>query len=465
MSLLLSSARSFLRSFLLELIVLFLISVFLSSVFFAQNQLASAQTSVPAISLPAVSANVSAEVDRIKEGINDRNNRLKEIEQEIAKYQVELQKVGGEKATLQNAVHQLELERKKVQSDLSYTQNKIGATDLEIQKLDLEIQDTGTHIDRNRVAVEEILRRIDEADHASLIETLLTHDNLSDFWATLDSLAQVRAVMSAKVRDLTELQNILESKVDQNKSKRGDLVVLKNQFSGQQKVLDVNKSEKNQLLTQTKNEEANYQSLLAEKRAAQAQILKDLREFEARLQFVLDPTTIPTAGTTVFRWPLEIVRITQYFGGTEFAKQNASVYAGRPYHPGIDIAASVGTKISAPLGGTVRAIGDTDAVPGCYSWGKWTLIDHANGLSTLYAHQSVISVSPGKQVATGDVIGFTGNTGYSTGPHLHFTVYVKEAVTVRKFSEIKTVTSCGPATTPVAAPDGYLDPILYLPTI
>lgn len=117
----------------------------------------------------------------------------------------------------------------------------------------------------------------------------------------------------------------------------------------------------------------------------------------------------------------------------------------------------------APLTGVVRATGNTDAVPGCYSWGMWTLIDHANGLSTLYAHQSSIAVTAGQKVTTGQVIGYVGNTGYSTGPHLHFTVYAKKGVTVRKFNEIKTVTSCGPASTPVAATDAYLDPMLYLP--
>lgn len=441
------------RSFLLSFLGLFLGILIAYGAFFAQKQLVLAQS------------DVSAEVNRIQDEITDRNSRLQEIEKEIATYQAELQKVGSEKTTLQNAIRQLELERKKVQSDISYTQNKIGATDLEIQKLDLEIKDTGMRINRNRVAIEEMLRRVNEVDHISLIETLLMRDDLADVWATLDALAQVRGVMSAKVRDLTELQNTLEGKVHQNKSKRGDLVELKNQFDGQRKVLEVNKSEKNQLLAQTQNEEANYQDLLAEKKAAKDQIIKELREFEARLQFVLDPSSIPAPGTAVFRWPLASVRVTQYFGGTEFAKQNAGIYAGRPYHPGIDLGAPSGTKISAPLSGAVRAVGNTDAVPGCYSWGKWTLIDHANGLSTLYAHQSVIGVTPGQQVATGDVIGFTGNTGYSTGPHLHFTVYVKEAVSIRKFSDIKTVTSCGPATTPVSAIAGYLDPILYLPAV
>ena len=188
-----------------------------------------------------------------------------------------------------------------------------------------------------------------------------------------------------------------------------------------------------------------------------------MRSFEAKLQFILDPTTIPTAGTAVFTWPVKNVVITQYFGGTEFAKRNAGVYGGRAYHPGVDFGVPRGTAIYAPLSGTVRATGNTDAVPGCYSWGKWTLIDHANGLSTLYAHQDTIAVTPGQRVSTGDVIGYSGNTGYSTGPHLHFTVYAKDGVSVRAFNEIKTVTSCGAATTPVAATEAYLDPMNYLP--
>jgi murein DD-endopeptidase MepM/ murein hydrolase activator NlpD len=228
-------------------------------------------------------------------------------------------------------------------------------------------------------------------------------------------------------------------------------------------VLVSNKNEQAKLLEVTKNEEQNYQQLLASKQQAKEDIQREMREFESKLQFVLNPSTVPTAGSAVFSWPLANVVITQYFGGTEFAARNAAAYGGRAYHPGVDMGAPSGTAIMAPLSGTVRATGNTDAVPGCYSWGKWTLIDHANGLSTLYAHQSAINVSPGQSVSTGEVIGYVGSTGFSTGPHLHFTVYAKEGVSVRKFNEIKTVTSCGPASTPVAAVDAYIDPMLYLP--
>jgi murein DD-endopeptidase MepM/ murein hydrolase activator NlpD len=418
---------------------------------------------VPAIS-PAPEVLAQSEISRLQNQIADRNDRLGEIEAEIAKFEAQLQEVGAERKTLQSAINQLELERKKVTAEIARTENLISSTDLEINKLILEISRTERDIDETENAIGEIIRARYKSREDSLVEILLRHDRLSDFFVTLDAYDNIRNTLSTKVAELSDFQALLEENRNESESKRDRLASLQNQYVNQNQVLTNNQAEQTELLVATKNEEASYQQLLAERQAAREQILRELREFESQLQFILDPNTIPPPGTQVFDWPVENVIITQYFGGTEFAARNASVYGGRPYHPGVDFGAPRGTPIYAPLTGTVRATGNTDLVPGCYSWGKWTLIDHANGLSTLYAHQDVIGVSPGQKVSTGDVIGYIGNTGFSTGPHLHFTVYAKAGVNVRRFNEIKTVTSCGPATTPVAATEAYIDPMVYLPS-
>jgi murein DD-endopeptidase MepM/ murein hydrolase activator NlpD len=412
-------------------------------------------------SVPNVFA--ESEIDKLKNEINTRSNRLAEIEAEIKKFESQLKEVGAEKKTLQSAINQLELERKKVNAEISKTENLITSTDLEINKLVLEISRTEEDIKKTETAIGSIIRAEYKSGEDTLIEILLSHERLSEFWGTFEAHESVRKVMSEKVSELSSFKLLLEEQRNTNQNKRTELSSLKNQYVDQNFVLASNKQEQSKLLEVTKNEEKNYQQLLASKEAAREQIIKEMRDFESKLQFILDPNTVPTPGTRVFDWPLKSIIITQLFGGTEFAARNASVYGGRAYHPGVDFGVPRGTPIYAPLTGTVRATGNTDAVPGCYSWGKWTLIDHANGLSTLYAHQDVISVTPGQKVTTGEIIGYTGNTGYSTGPHLHFTVYAKDGVSVRKFNEIKTVTSCGAATTPVAASDAYIDPMLYLP--
>jgi len=410
---------------------------------------------------PSVFAN--SDIDALRNQIAERNNRLAEIQKEIDKYEAELKKVGSAKKTLQNAIRELELERKKINAEIIKTENQIKAADLSINKLVLEISKTKRQIEENQEAVASIIRAEYQDSEMSLLEQLLSNKKLSEFWNTYEAHQKIRNTLADKIVNLQSLKEEMEAQRREKEAKRKLLAGLKKKYTDQNKVLINNKQEQTKLLEVTKKEEKNYQQVLATKKKVREEIERELREFESKLQFILDPNTIPPSGTQVFNWPLASFVITQFFGGTEFAARNAAVYGGRPYHSGLDMAAPRGTPILAALSGTVRATGNTDAVPGCYSWGKWTLIDHANGLATLYAHQSVISVMPGQKVNTGDIIGYVGNTGYSTGPHLHFTVYAKEGVKVRKFNEIKTVTSCGPASTPVAATDAYLDPMLYLP--
>jgi len=407
----------------------------------------------------------SAELNRLQRDIKERGGRLGEIDKEIAKYEAELQVVGAERRTLQNAINQLELERRKIRAEINRTENLIDTTNLTISKLILEIARSEQDIELNQKAIAELIRSHHQSGQESIIEILLQNERLSDFWSVYAAKETIRNNLANQVTALTELQTTLKAQQEESLARKSNLESLRNQFTDQNSVLANNQTERAKLLEVTRNEERNYQLLLAQRQQARDQIIRELRDFESRLQFILDPNTIPPLGTRVFDWPLKNIRITQFFGGSEFARRNPSVYGNRPFHPGVDFGAPRGTEIFAPLGGVVRDTGNTDLVPGCFSWGKWILIDHANGLSTLYAHLDVISVQPGQRVATGEIIGYTGNTGFSTGPHLHFTVYVRAGVSVRQFNEIRTVTSCGPAKTPVAATEAYIDPMLYLPPI
>jgi len=418
---------------------------------------------LPVALFDSVPVFAQSEIERLQSQIQERGSRLSQIEAEIAKFEAELQVVGSERRTLQSAINQLDIERRKVMAEINRTETLISSTDLEINKIILEIDRAERDIKSTEEAVAAVIRAQYKAGDATLIELMLRNERLSDFWGAYEAHENVRNTMTAKVAELTTYQTLLTEKRDMSEEKRNELSSLRTQYSTQNEVLESNKAEQAELLAVTRNEEQNYQQLLASQRQAREQILKELRDFESQLQFFLDPNTVPVPGTAVFNWPLQNIIITQLFGGTEFAARNAAVYGGRAYHPGVDFGAPRGTPIYAPLSGTVRATANTDLVPGCLSWGKWTLIDHANGLSTLYAHQDGINVVPGQRVNTGDLIGYVGNTGFSTGPHLHFTVYAKDGVSVRKFNEIKTSTSCGPASTPVAAIDAYIDPMLYLP--
>jgi murein DD-endopeptidase MepM/ murein hydrolase activator NlpD len=157
------------------------------------------------------------------------------------------------------------------------------------------------------------------------------------------------------------------------------------------------------------------------------------------------------------KFPLQKIRITQYFGNTAFSTKNPQIYSSGT-HNGVDFAASIGTPIHASLSGIVVGAGNTD-IKSCRSYGKCIMIKHANGLSTLYAHLSLIAVTVGQNVTTGEIIGYTGNTGISTGPHLHFGVYATEGVNITKNKGSK---YCSNVTIPYADLKAYLNPLSYL---
>ena len=93
------------------------------------------------------------------------------------------------------------------------------------------------------------------------------------------------------------------------------------------------------------------------------------------------------------------------------------------------------------------------------------LVDHQNGLSTLYAHLSVLSSSQGQNVSRGQIIGYSGNTGYSTGPHLHLSTFATKGVQVKTVPHPFAGSRCYgvPVKIPIAAHNAYLDPFKYLP--
>jgi len=114
-------------------------------------------------------------------------------------------------------------------------------------------------------------------------------------------------------------------------------------------------------------------------------------------------------------WPAHGV-VTSRFGW-----RTSPFGLGRDFHPGLDIAGSMGTPIIATASGTVSLAGWDQG------FGKTVVIDHTSSISTLYGHLEKVAVYEGEHVKRGDVIGYLGNSGLSTGPHLHYQIMVNRS--------------------------------------
>ena len=391
----------------------------------------------------------------LKDKISDRNTEIAKLEQQIKEYQKQLDDLGGQANSLKVQLQKLDLTKKKLLADIKVTENKISATNLEIERLSLDIGGKEEKISQDQQIIARSLRQIQEMDISSILQNLLSQDKLSEIWNEAESLKSIQAKLGERIQELKSVKADLEDNKSEAEQAKQELVNLKGELNDQKKINDQNTADKNRLLKETKNKESEYNKILKAAIVRKDAFEKELRDYESQLKFILDPKTLPGSG--VLAWPLSNVYITQLFGATVDAKR---LYTSGS-HNGVDFAASLGTPVKAAASGVVMGTGDTDATCPKASYGKWVLVKHGNGLATLYAHLSLIKVSRGDNVATGGLLGYSGSTGYSTGPHLHLSVYAASAVEVKSLPS----KSCGGKiyTMPVAPINAYLDPMTYLP--
>ncbi|MFH0803987.1 MAG: peptidoglycan DD-metalloendopeptidase family protein [Candidatus Zambryskibacteria bacterium] len=393
-------------------------------------------------------------VDEIKQNISDHNNKIKQLEEEIKIYEKQIETASGEAKTLQSAIKVLDINQKKIGTEIKKTETNIQKTNLTIIELGNEIGNTGEKISSNVEAISKTLRDMQKQDEESLVESFLTNKSLANVFDEYESISRFQQRVREQSAELAVYKEDLSDKKATSEGEKKKLVSFKSELGDQNKILDANKKEKNNLLAVTKNKETEYKKILAERQAEKERFERELFNFESQLKRAIDPNSFPSSGKGILSWPLDNVFITQYFGKTVDAKR---LYTSGT-HNGVDFRASRGTPVKAALSGIVEGTGNTDAQKGCYSYGKWILIKHSNGLSTLYGHLDLIKVSAGQKVLTGEVIGYSGQTGYSTGPHLHLTVYASQGVEIQKYSSS---INCKNVTIPVAGINAYLDPMLY----
>jgi murein DD-endopeptidase MepM/ murein hydrolase activator NlpD len=395
-------------------------------------------------------------ISQLQDKIDIANKNKAALEKEIANYQNQLKDIGEQATTLQNTIKSLDISTNKITTEVKLTENNINKTAYTITDTSLEINDKERQINLGKLAIIESLRQINEQGYQSTLELMLSDKNFSDLWTELENNIQIQDKIGDQVATVKTIKTDLEKAKTELEIKKRELEEYNQELTDRKQVLLSTKKEKSTLLVNTKNTEANYQKILKDKLALKEALDQEINSFESQLKLAIDPKSFPPAGKGILAWPLSgTIRITQNFGKT--------ADSGRLYtsgtHNGVDFAATIGTPVKSAGNGVVEGVGDTDITCPGASFGKWVFIRYNNGLASTYGHFSVISAKVGQKVKTGDIVGYSGNTGYSTGPHLHMSVYASQGV---KISTLKSSVCKGTYTIPVADIKAYLDPLIYL---
>ena len=278
---------------------------------------------------------------------------------------------------------------------------------------------------RALVALRERLVAMYEAGSPDLISVIVGSSNLDDLAARTEYLNRIHGMDEAvvgRVRDLRdevqELVSRLRDSKDRIESARDAIAAEKEALTAERTALQSHQQE----LVATRGER---EAALAEVSEHEEELDGSVADIQSEIAAELaatGSTPLPAGpivgGSGSMIWPVD-GPVVSGFG-------SRTINGSYEYHPGIDIAVPEGTPIRAALGGTV-SLQQSEAESGGY--GNYTCLDHGGGLSTCYAHQSSFVATLGQSVSQGDIIGYTGCTGYCFGPHLHFEVRINGSVT------------------------------------
>ncbi|MBI5421204.1 MAG: peptidoglycan DD-metalloendopeptidase family protein [Parcubacteria group bacterium] len=366
----------------------------------------------------------------LKDVIQQKSKELEVVHQQIKEVHENLSGVQSEKKTLQSELGSITSSIQKLNLGIKESQIQIQKLSVEANALQYEISDLKDKIAQKEDALGAILRDVHGGDREPPLFVLLRTKSLSESLADMESLSSINTSLYVAVDDLKRLQDQLNGSLDETHTKKEEKTTEQGRLQSKKNIVAEEKQVKDSLLQQTKSKESIYQKQLKELERKQEKIGKEIDDLERQLRASFDNSLLsPRHG--VFANPIPGAPITQRYGETDFARR---AYRTQ-FHNGIDYGVSIGTPVYAAADGKVFAISNNDRGTSRFDrfqYGKHVVLVHDNNLATLYAHLSQNNVvSIGQTVKRGDLIGYSGNTGYATGPHLHFGVYWAPSIKFR----------------------------------
>ena len=338
-----------------------------------------------------------------------------ELQDKLSSLEDEKAAVKERIAELTKQADDVEATRAALQSEIDLTKEEIATVEAYIERLQQQIDVKTTELEAAEEALEQkeeefalTVRTTYEQGDSSYLQVLLNSTSFSDLLSRMEIITAIMEDNKKTVAEYTAAKEDIEQKKEELQATQDS-----------QKEYQENLSYKVDELAASEAEQAalaeSIEAYKAESEAEYDRISSEMQEVSSQIAALSAQAAaaggVPYSGT--FVWPTPSCTTTS----SAYGYRVHPIYGTVKVHAGEDIPASYGAEILAAASGTVTTAGWVSG------YGNYTVIDHGGGTMTAYGHQSSIIVSVGQYVEQGQVIGYVGSTGNSTGPHLHFEVY------------------------------------------
>lgn len=381
------------------------------------------------VSAAESSSEIQKQIEELEEQKKEIDAKIKEYENQLSDNLDEMSEIVQQKNLIDQEIFMLYEQIANINEQISAYGVLIADKQEELNKAEQRFEDLS---EKNK----ERIRAMEEEGELSYWSVLFEANSFSDL---LDRLNMIQEIADADQRRLRELNKAASAVADAKKALENERVALeitKDELGDSQLVLEEKRAEADALLMELIATGEEYEALLDEAEQDVENLLDEIsqkeveydeakdREYQQWLSTSIPPTTKPpvytggtagsanTVGGITWLIPCNYTRFSSPFG-----YRIHPVYGDWRFHSGVDLAAPSGTPIIATRSGRVT-VAD-------YSWsgGYYVTINHLDGYESKYLHMTHYIVSPGDYVNAGQVIGYVGSTGTSTGPHLHFSIY------------------------------------------
>lgn len=337
-------------------------------------------------------------------------DELEEKKQELTNIQQQAEEAQRKAEQARSKERSISEQLRRIQGELDSAQDEFESINDQLENTEEQIQsntELATRLTAKMQSQTKVLHRrirdIYKNGQVNYVDVLFGAKDFNDFVSRMDILKRILAYDNALIQSTKADRQALEKAKAQLESDRLKIIDLRKQAAVKRDQVAGRRQERQGVLNA-----ATYEREMAER--AYRELIETSKQIETMIRRIQSGEKNIGGSTGTMVWPAE-GEITSPFGWRVHP-----IFGTQRLHTGIDIGADYGDATRAADGGVVI---HSDWMGG---YGNAVIIDHGNGISTLYAHNSQLLVSEGQTVAKGQTVARVGSTGYSTGPHLHFEV-------------------------------------------
>lgn len=367
--------------------------------------------------------------EALKNAQDEKEHTLDEIKDKIRTYQRLVDLKGKEADRFSTEANSLDQQSTLLEGNITNNKRKLADLGQEIETLESRIGEKEKTISIQREILSNLLQLYYETSGQAEFSPLVflsSPEAVNHVGSDRDAFFAMGNGIQDALAGVIGVRDSLRRDRDLADKKKVEVESVKLRLEQQNAYLETSKQKKEVLAAAASAEQTKYDALVSDLERQRKEIEDEIEQLDAARAGEVDLSSIPDFSEGVLGYPVKDPHMSQKYGKTNFTKWYT-------FHNGIDFSGSVGIPVLAAESGTVVGTGDE----GKYAYGKWIAIQHKNGLTTLYGHLSKQIAKKGERVDRGEKIGLMGSTGYSTGPHVHFSVFSSDSFEIVESKKVK----------------------------